>query len=105
MELRLTGASSVLPEQAQQLPEGAVAGRIGDMSIAEEVGRGGWVFLQQSNHPGMSDHISVISCVLQDFKRQFIHIRAQDRKGRQKAWVQSKQLGKVCRIAWAGSAC
>ena len=40
MELRLTGASSVLPEQAQQLPEGAVAGSIGDMSIVEEVGRG-----------------------------------------------------------------
>lgn len=38
MELRLTGASSVLPEQAQQLPEGA--GRMGDMSIVEEVGRG-----------------------------------------------------------------
>ncbi|CAK0782807.1 hypothetical protein CVIRNUC_006002 [Coccomyxa viridis] len=34
MELRLTGASSVLPEQAQQLPEGA--GRMGDMSIVEE---------------------------------------------------------------------
>ena len=40
MELRLTGASSVLPEQAQQLPEGAVAGRIGDMSMVEEVKTG-----------------------------------------------------------------
>ena len=38
MELRLTGASSVLPEQAQQLPKGT--GRRGDVGIAGEVGIG-----------------------------------------------------------------
>ena len=36
MELRVTGASSVLPDQAQQLPAGAVAGV---MSSTEEVGK------------------------------------------------------------------